>query len=1001
MYRLKSLSLSFILLSICFLQISPSVYSSDGKSNLTVHLPDPLLQQITITGTVTDDTGNTLPGATIKIRGMAIGTVTDANGAYTLQVPDENTILIFACVGFVRQRIAVGTQREVNVTLVEDSKEIEEVVVIGYGAAKKSDLAGSVSSVSQRSFKDQPVKQIGDILQGRTAGVEVTTLSGLPGSNTSILIRGTTSINKSSAPLYVVDGIFNAEIPNPSDIQSIEILKDASATAVYGSRGSNGVVLVTTKHGAEGKATITFDANVGLSKIIKKYDLMNAYDYANALHDVAGLTFPADELEAYKNGTKGIDWQDLMMQTAHSQDYKLSISGGTAKTQYFISGSILDQTAITINTKYNRYQFRVNLNTEVKPWFNIVSNLSLSQVKTHNLYNNMHDIITYSPSMELKDETTGVYNLDPYNTFSANPYGVQMETSQDSYTNRALGNVDLQFKIIDGLTLSVQGSLIYTHSPSYSFQSAKRSFGTVSAMSNSGSYSTYWQNTNNLTYTKKIGNHQVTATAVWELSQSESRSLSLSGSSLANEVVGYDNYMNAATRSGGNGYSASSIASGFGRLMYAYKERYFLTGTYRADGSSKFQGKNKWGYFPSGAVAWDMAKESFFSGQDFFKQLKLRTSYGITGNQDIANYSTLAMLSSVSYAYGTTTQYAGYWENTFATPDVSWEKVKQFDVGADMSMLNHRLTLTVDWYVKNCIDLLLQKSIPGYNGGGTVWVNMGEVKNTGFDLTIDAFPYSKNYFTWQSVFNGSFQKNKVMNLGGAEYLLTAMGSTYGGNMQIIQVGYPITSYWMWDWAGFDNEGCNLYRTKDGNTVIAPEGEDRIVTGQGVPKFYFGWNNTLSWKNWTFNILINAATGVDRFNMSRAITAHGGGSNKYTTLYEAYFKGWDMVENKADAKYSSLTNGNNRKYFMSTFYLEDATFLKLKNISLSYRIPKNALKVMDARLSFSVQNILTFTNYSGMDPEVYGATGISGSNGGIDLGAYPVPRTYTFGLTLNF
>ncbi len=956
---------------------------------------------ITVTGIVTDDAGNTLPGASVKIRGKAVGTLTDANGAYTLRVPDENTVLRFSFVGYVRQRIEVGTQRVINVVLKEDAGLIDEVVVIGYGAVKKSDLTGSVSTVSEKSFRDQPVKQIGDILQGRTAGVQVTTLSGLPGSNTNILIRGTTSINKSSAPLYIVDGIFGAEIPNPSDIQSIEVLKDASATAVYGSRGANGVVLITTKRGAEGKATITFDANVGISKIIKKYDLMNAYEYANALHDVVGLTFPADELEAYKNGTKGIDWQDLMFQTAYSQEYKLGISGGTAKTQYFISGSILDQTAITVNTKYNRYQFRTNLNTEVNPWFNITSALSLSRVKTHNLLNNVHDIITYSPSMDLKDETTGVYNRDPYNSFSLNPYGVQTETDQDSYANRVTGNVDLQFKIIDGLTLFVQGALMYTHSPSYSFQSAKRSLGEVSTMNNSGNYSTYWQNTNNLTYNKKIGDHQITATAVWELSQLESRNLNISGSSLANEIVGYDNYMNAATRSGGNGYSSSSIASGLGRLMYVYKNRYFFTGTYRADGSSKFQGDNKWGYFPSGSVAWDMAKEDFFSEQDFFQQLKLRTSYGVTGNQDIANYSTLAMLSSANYAYGTTTQYAGYWENTFDTPDVSWEKVKQFDVGVDMSMLNRRVNLSFDWYMKNCTDLLLQKSIPGYNGGGTVWVNMGEVKNTGFDITIDAYPYSTNDFTWQSIFTGGYQENEVVDLGGEEYLLTAMGSTYGGNMQIIQKGYPITSYWMYEWVGFDDEGCNLYRTKNGDAVRVPEGDDRIITGQGVPKFYFGWNNMISWKNWTVNILMNAATGVDRFNMSRAITAHGGGNTKYTTLREAYFKGWDMVENKADAKYSSLTNGNNRKHYMSTFYLEDASFLKLKNISIAYRIPRNVLKVMDANISFSVQNIATFTKYQGMDPEVYGAAGISGSNGGIDLGAYPVPRTYTFGLTLNF
>jgi len=278
---------------------------------------------------------------------------------------------------------------------------------------------------------------------------------------------------------------------------------------------------------------------------------------------------------------------------------------------------------------------------------------------------------------------------------------------------------------------------------------------------------------------------------------------------------------------------------------------------------------------------------------------------------------------------------------------------------------------------------------------------MGEVKNTGFDITIDTYPVTKKYFTWQSVLTGGFQKNEVVDMGGLEYLLVANGSTYGGYMQIIQVGYPITSYWLWDWAGFDDEGCNLYRTKNGDLVIDPDGEDRIVTGQGVPKFYFGWNNTVEWRNWTVNILATAALGVDRLNISRAITAHGGGSNRFTTLRDAYFLSWDMVENKEDAKYSSLKNGNNRRHFMSTFYLEDASYLKLKNISISYHIPYSVLKVMNATISLSVQNIYTFTNYSGMDPEVYGATGVSGGNGGIDLGAYPVPRTYSLGLMFNF
>ena len=423
-----------------------------------------------------------------------------------------------------------------------------------------------------------------------------------------------------------------------------------------------------------------------------------------------------------------------------------------------------------------------------------------------------------------------------------------------------------------------------------------------------------------------------------------------------------------------------------------------LTGTFRADGSSKFQGDNKWGYFPSGALAWDVTREDFFSNQNLFQQLKLRTSYGITGNQDISAYSTLGMLSSLTHAFGTTTRYTGYLENTFPTPDVTWEKVKQFDVGLDISMFDSRLNISLDGYVKNCYDLLLQKKIPDYNGGGTIWVNMGEVKNTGLDVTIDAFPVRTKDFVWQSVLTGAFQKNKVTNMGGEDYLLAANGSTYGGYFQIFKVGYPISSFWLYDWAGFDNEGCNLYRTQNGDIVNQPAGEDRFVTGKGFPTVSFGWNNMIRWKNWTANIFMNGALGVDRMNMTRAVIAQGGGDSHYFTGREGYFKCWDKVENKADAKYSSIKNGNNRKIFMSTFWLEDAAFLKMKNISVSYQIPKDVLKVADVNLTFSVQNIFTITKYQGMDPEVY--SGLS-NVGGLDLGAYPVPRTYTLGMTLNF
>jgi len=998
MSRHKHFFRSLQLISFVLVFCNPIMMADDSNSFSDAAV---VQQQVTITGTVSDIYGEPLPGVSILIKGTSQGTATDANGAFSLSVPDRNATLIFSFVGFARQEIAVGTQNVLNVTLAEDTQLMEEVVVIGYGTVKKSDLTGSVSSISEKTFKDQPVKSLSDILQGRSAGVQVTNRSGMPGGDGAlILIRGTTSINKSSAPLYVVDGIFGAGVPNPSDIQSIEILKDASATAIYGSRGANGVVLITTKHGKEGKAQVTLDVQLGVSNIIKKYDLMNPYEYAQALNDVRGsITISQEDMQAYKNGTKGIDWQDLLFQSGHIQDYKLSISGGTQKTKYFISANVLDQTAITIKTKYNRYQFRTNLNTEVAPWFTILTNMNFSSSVAHNNSFDMQGLLTYSPTMEMKNEETGAYNLDPHNSYNLNPYGQRVEAYNDNYSNSLSQNVDLRFKIIDGLTLSIQGALIYTHSPSFSFASKNRTAGQVSSMGNSSGLSLYLQNTNNLTYFKTFGDHQITATGVWEVSQSESKSMSLSGTSLANEYVGYYNYANAATRTGANSYSAYSIVSGLFRAMYTFKNRYMLTGTYRADGSSRFQDDNKWGYFPSAAIAWDVAKEDFFSDQDLFQQLKVRGSYGITGNQGIDIYSTLGMLTATTYGWGTGTRYSGYWEKDFAAPDVSWEKVYQTDIGLDLSMLKGRVNLSIDWYLKNCKDLLLQKTVPGYNGAGSFWVNMGVVKNTGMDITLDAYPVRNNDFSWQSILTAQFQKNKVVELGGEDYLLTSNLSTYGGEFQIIKVGHPIASYYLYEWAGFDDEGCNLFLNQAGEKVRVPVGEDRKTMGQAFPKSVFGWNNMVRWRNWSANIFMNAVIGNNRMNLSRAITAQGGGNNRFTTLRDAYLKSWDMVADKSQAKYSSMKHGDNRRLFQSSFWLEDASFLKINNISVSYDIPRKVLKALDAQVSLSVQNICTFTKYQGMDPEVYSAN--VGSVGGVDHAAYPVPRSYTLGLVANF
>lgn len=950
----------------------------------------------TIKGVINDEQGETIIGASVIVKGEDTGTTSDMDGRFSLEAP-EGAILVISYIGYHTQEVKVRKRSLLHIVLKEDNQLLDEVVVVGYGTVKKSDLTGSVSGVSNRQYKNQPVQRVENILQGRTPGVEVTATSGMPGASMKVRVRGTTSINKSSDPLYVIDGIISSsglDGINPSDIQSMEILKDASSTAIYGSRGSNGVILITTKQGSEGKAQVTFDASVGLSTVRKQYELLNAYEYATALNDIRGSsTISAEDLDAYKNGTKGINWTDLLTRTGITQDYRLAISGGNAKVKYLISGNVLDQEAVTIMSDYKRYGIRANIDSEVKPWLTISAKLNASSLHKHNEGGaNWLHVTNFSPTMELKDPETGVYNTDPYNMVGSNPYGEMVVNNSDSYSYNLNANLTLLFKIMKGLTLSIQGGYDYDNSPSYSFRSKLDSPGAINSASNTNALHNYWQNTNNLTWQKQFGDHSFTAMAVWEISRSWDSQLKGTGSNLNNESVGYWNLGNAAIRDASNSYTEFSLASGIVRANYDYKKRYFITAALRADGSSKFQGNNKWGYFPSAAVAWDIAQEAFMSNQHVLDQLKLRASFGVTGNQDIAAYSTLGMLSGASYGWGTSTSSTGYWGNQFATPGITWEKTYQYDLGLDLSLGG--FNITVDWFKKQTKDLLFQKQVPKYNGGGTYWVNQGKLNNTGVEMSLTTFPV-KGTVTWETSLNASYVKNEVADLAGDDFVLTANYSDLGGPLQIMKPGYPMGSFYVYQWKGFNDKGANLYQKADGSLTTNPTSDDLVVKGQASPKWTVGWNNTVTWKNWTLNVFFDAATGYDRLNISRFMAASMTGVSRFITLRDAYFKGWDHVANKADALYPSLTNTDNKSYANSDFWLEDASFIKLKNISLSYRIPRRVLKFASVQLSVSAQDLFTITRYKGMDPEVYT------SYDGLDYGAYPIPRTITFGAKIRF
>lgn len=954
-----------------------------------------------VNGKVTDNNNVPIPGVSIVVKGTTQGTVTNADGKYSLPVPD-NAILQFSFVGMKTQEFVVGSQTEINVNMEDETIGLQEVVAVGYGTMKKSDLTGAIASVSADDFKLHPVMDVSNVLQGRTPGVVVTTQSGMIGSSPKIRVRGTTSLNTSNNPLWVIDGIIGGTITNPNDIESIEVLKDASSTAIYGSRGANGVILVTTKRGKVGKTQFSISSNTGISNITKQWDLMDPYEFAVAYNDVASAgTFDADELQAYKNGTAGVDWVDLLTQTGLLQDYRLNISGGDEKTRFNISGNIVDQTGTLIESKFKRYNFKVNYDTKLTSWLRVFTDISLTNKTYHNPgdMDNFRGILDYAPTMEVLDED-GVCIEDTYNSIKGSPYAGRKY--QDYDTKNHIANALLNFKadITEGLTFSALGNVLYSQTEYYVFLSSKRAPNATSSMTNSESRSLRWQTTENLTYKKDFDDHHLTLTGVFEASKVETPSLSISGTDLLSEKVYYWDVENAQTTSCSNGYSDESMTSVFVRGAYNYKSKYFITGTLRGDGSSKFQDDNKWGYFPSVAVAWDMTQENFMATQDIFQQIKLRGSYGVSGNQGIDPYATLGLMTREEYTYGTiTTVYPGYWQSSYSTPGLSWEKTYQWDFGVNMTLLDQRLNITVDLYKKDTKDLLFEKSIPMYNGGGTYWTNDGRIKNKGFEFAIDASVINRSSFQWNSTINASHNTSEIIDIAGEEYITLGEGEMMGDGY-IMKPGYSVGTFYLYDYAGIDDEGCNLYKTAEGGTTTSPSNEDKIIVGNSIPKWSFGWDNSFRWKNWEANVFFRSDLAVQKLNVQKFALCAMNGPSLFIRLNEAYDRSWDKVENKDDALHPSLTNGNNVYYAESTKWLENCAFLRCQNVTIAYRITKDLIGIGDLVLSAGATNLFTITKYSGMDPET-----VSSSNddqqSGYDHGAYPLARTFNLGVKFNF
>ena len=956
-----------------------------------------------LTGVVVDKDGNPMVGVAVIVEGTSRGTTTNVDGKFSIAASASQALRI-NMLGYAEQRIEVGSQTHIKVTLVEDAQMIDDVVVeIGYGNQRLVDVSGALSRVNMDDIVKAPVASFDQALQGRMAGVSVTSSDGQPGTEMDIVIRGANSLTQSNSPLYVIDGFpiedFSSAAVNAADIASMTVLKDASATAIYGSRGANGVVIITTKRGRAGESKLTLDMSLGWSNATHLPDVLNARDYAKALVQYDGI--PEAEVKNYLDGSDpGTDWKDEVFKTGMIQNYKVVFNKGTEDTQLYVSGNYMRHEGVMKDTQYERYAARLNVNSNIFSWLNINADVNLSHGEGKGIggmalggYNPVYLALNYSPTMHVKNDL-GEYLKDPYCSINESPLA-SLTGANQRRADVLNGHFDLRFNILPGLTFTSSNGIDYYNYYGYGFSSSKRWPGAATSMSNNNTNRWLLQSSNNFTYINTFGEkHNLTATAVWEATKSNTRGMGISGSDLVSESVEWYNVSAAASRDASNSYSEWSLLSGVGRVIYNFDNRYMITGTLRADGSSRLS-QNKWCWFPSVAVAWTASNESFFEPlKPTINNLKLRTSYGVIGNQDIAPFSTLALMSQTSTYYGNNTGVTGYWANKTPTPDLRWEKTKQFDLGLDFSMFNSRLDVSIDWYYKRTSDALLNATNPGYLGGQSYLVNAGEVSNTGFDFAINAGVIQSGDWNWNTSINASILRNRVEKMTTAEPIL------YSGSMMsiisdgsIIKEGEAIGSLYGFRWAGIDSEGYDTYYDADGNTTRNPTLEDRCVLGKATPSFTLGWNNTVTWRNWSLNAFFNSAFGAKRLNVLRfAMCSMIGNSRMFTSPDALSGMGKDMPD---------PTVSNNQYIGNSTKWLEKADYFRLENITLGYDLKKETTRFADVHLSFSVQNLFTITGYKGINPASYSFGDAKEWQQGIDTGTNPCPRTFTFGARFTF
>ncbi len=1013
---------------------------------------DPVINSV-ISGVVTDERTNApLEGALVRIKGITNQTLTNSKGEFSLKTAQKLPLILEASfIGYKPVEIETSSY-SISIRLQDAQTQLNEVVVVGYGTQRKSDLTGSVASVS-KSVLSQPVSSFDNMLQGAVSGVAVTQSSGAPGSTATIRVRGGNSISFGNDPLYVIDGfiVYNNNsyvntgasngvgvnaltTVNPTDIESIEILKDASATAIYGSRGANGVVIISTKRGRRGANEVSYSNYFGQQKVINKVDLMNATQWMQLVNDINESdgkphTFSDSAINAADEGS---DWQSAALRNGPIQNHEVSVSGGDEKSRYLISGNYFRQQGTVINTNFKRYSGRINYERNLSDKFKVAANIFGSESEENKLYGNAYGAINFqqtsfanlvqvSPAVPIYNED-GTYNIsNPYQATPTNILQDIAKTTNLTYLTRILSNISGEYKFTHDLTLKVTAGadMIRTkqnyYSPSYAGSPAGSSTGyAVKGYASVGSVKAdTWINENTLTYDHTFHNtHYLTVLAGYTMQHQKDESTVASAQNFPNDLTKYNNlnYASTPVLSSSDAHE-STLNSYLGRVNYSFRHKYNATATLRADGSSKLGVNNRWGYFPSIGLSWNVNQEDFFKSlAPAFSALKLRLSAGQTGNSEVPPYSSLAALTPTNY-YFNSTLVTGIAPVQIANPDLKWETTTQYDIGFDAGFFRNRLNVVFDVYYKKTSDLLLYVPLPLYTGYASSLQNVGSVQNKGFEFSVNSTNIKGKNLTWTSNFVFAANKNKILSLGEGTDFYFPLAPTGYVSPVIVKVGLPVATFWGYDTDGLLTEGDiakgvpilagvpqlagdRKYVDTNGDGVVTTDDKHDLGTAQA--KFTFGLSNNFSFKSFDLSFFFQGSYGNKIFNFLQQklelTTVNLNAAGKLVDRYSA---------TNPDGKMPRATNAPVSQ--VADIYIEDGSYLRLKNLTLGYTLPKELIsKIHLKQLRFYVgaQNIWTLTNYTGLDPEV-NFFDTDNTKQGIDYGAYPSNKTFLAGLNISF